>query len=513
MSQTTRPIIKKSFFLLLSLVWLSVMLRPAEAIPSLTFDISVDRFDDSPAASACTAAANDCSLRGAITFVNNVTAGSIVNISMPAGTYTLTTIGGNEDANATGDLDFTRYATITLSGAEIGPTIIDGNHADRVIDNRTGNLTLEHLTVQSGDLIAGISGGGGIINRGGRTLTLYDVLVTGNVVAGSANAIDIGGGIANYGDLYVTASQITDNSACGGGGLANYNGLLIMDHTYVARNEARSDDTCGDGGGITTLNPGIDPLELTYVQISDNSAKRGGGMFVNQDDTIITDSTFNDNTATNNGGGLYNYAEITLERVTLTHNQADGYGGGIANSDALTLKNVTVSDNGANSGGGLYNASGGPTITLDHCTIANNTASIAGAAYYGWTGSMTSLHNTILASLDPGNTWATAGVAAMTNLGYNLCSDSSCPFSDVYHDLVNVDPRLGPLAYYGGSNSTHSLLADSPGIDAADPAITLATDQRGFPRRDGDRNGSLIADIGAFEYSPVAWLPMILKVP
>src|SRR5688572_27110947 len=45
--------------------------------------IDVDRTDDAAAASACTAAPNDCSLRGAVSFAN-VNPGTTINV--PAGT-------------------------------------------------------------------------------------------------------------------------------------------------------------------------------------------------------------------------------------------------------------------------------------------------------------------------------------------------------------------------------------------------------------------------------------------
>jgi hypothetical protein len=512
MNLSSPPVLKKIIPILLILLWLSALFQPAQAHPSATFNIAVDMLDDDPAASACTTNADDCSLRGAIAFANNVTAGSTVTITIPAGTYVLTAAGADEDANETGDLDITRYNTITLSGAGTGSTILDGNHTDRVIDNRTGILTLEHLTVQSGSVAAGSGGGGGIVNRGGRSLTITGVHIQNNSVAGTNKSTDIGGGIANYGDLYATVSNFVNNEACGGGGLAVSTGSLLLDRCYISGNQARSEESCGDGGGITSLNPSLDLFEISFTQIDGNSGVRGGGMFINYDDAVITDSSFDGNTASTNGGGLYNYGAITLERVALTHNQASGFGGGIANSEELTLWNVTLSGNGASSGGGLYNT-GGSTMSLDHCTVAGNTATIAGTAYYGWTGSETTLHNNILAGTVPGNTWVNAGIAAIINLGYNLCSDTSCPLSTDDHDLVNIDPQLKPLGYYGGANLTMPLLPISPAIDTADPVITLISDQRGFPRADGNRDGSILADIGAFEYSPVIWFPQVLNFP
>src|SRR5438105_616173 len=51
-------------------------------------------------------------------------------IIVPAGTYTLTLAGANEDYAATGDLDI--RGDMTISGAGADTTIIDGGGLDRV---------------------------------------------------------------------------------------------------------------------------------------------------------------------------------------------------------------------------------------------------------------------------------------------------------------------------------------------------------------------------------------------
>src|SRR5207248_424021 len=63
------------------------------------------------------------SLRDAILGAN-ATPGADV-ITLPAGTYTLTIAGADEDAGATGDLDITD--DLTINGAGAATTIIDGS--------------------------------------------------------------------------------------------------------------------------------------------------------------------------------------------------------------------------------------------------------------------------------------------------------------------------------------------------------------------------------------------------
>src|SRR6185503_1199896 len=78
----------------------------------------------------------DCSLREAILAANaQVGADSVI---VPAGIYTLTIPGTDEDAGATGDLDI--RGDVTLTGAGTALTVIDGGGIDRVIEV-TGTVT------------------------------------------------------------------------------------------------------------------------------------------------------------------------------------------------------------------------------------------------------------------------------------------------------------------------------------------------------------------------------------
>ena len=88
-------------------------LLPITAVHAAT--ITVDRTDDTAAASACTAAPNDCSLRGAVVFAN---ANAATTINIPAGLYELSIDGTSESGLCTnpsiGDLDVTMSNTIIM---------------------------------------------------------------------------------------------------------------------------------------------------------------------------------------------------------------------------------------------------------------------------------------------------------------------------------------------------------------------------------------------------------------
>ncbi|HEX5832768.1 MAG TPA: hypothetical protein VFY34_02890, partial [Pyrinomonadaceae bacterium] len=177
--------------------------------------ITVDRTDDPSggslaAASACTAALNDCSLRGALQFAN-LPQNNNTTISLPANTYILSTNGssaGGCDGNAVGDLG--ANATMSIVGAGAATTIIrqtgtgPANDGDRVMCMNEP-FTLNLIYNFSGFTMVGgrdgtsagggtALGGGGIIGgEKGNVLTLTNVVLANNqvTVLGSAN---IGGG-------------------------------------------------------------------------------------------------------------------------------------------------------------------------------------------------------------------------------------------------------------------------------------------------------------------------------
>jgi hypothetical protein len=100
------------------------------------------------------------------------------------------------------------------------------------------------------------------------------------------------------------------------------------------------------------------------------------------------------------------------------------------------------------------------------------------------------LHNSIVAyGGTNGNSYG-----PVTDDGYNICSDGTAQlFGGSSYNFT--DPKLGPLANYGGPTLCMALLSNSPAIDFGDSSGIPNTDQRGYVRPFGAG-----ADIGAFEY-------------
>ncbi|MDH3622446.1 MAG: hypothetical protein OES69_02445 [Myxococcales bacterium] len=125
----------------------------------------------------------------------------------------------------------------------------------------------------------------------------------------------------------------------------------------------------GRGAGI--FNEG--DLTLTNSTVSGNSALLGGGIF-NEGDLTLTNSTVSRNTA-ESGGGIDNFGELTLTNSTVSHNTAvsgDGIfggAGGIYNQGTVMLINSTVSGNVAEVGGGIDNFG---ELTLTNTLVDND---------------------------------------------------------------------------------------------------------------------------------------------
>ena len=243
------------------------------------------------------------------------------------------------------------------------------------------------------------------------------------------------------------------------------------------------------GGGILSDSN----LTLTNVHLTGNQAAIGAGVALGFANGVFTGCTFSGNTATTNGGGIVYQGNdghiLRLVSSTVSGNSALGNGAGIEtlSTSGLTRLEVVNSTIANNTGGGSFTFNQG----------AGNTAT-------------TTFRNTIIAGNTPNNL-ATgtngSGAAINQSFGFNLSNDySGGGFTPLLVDIT-ADPRLAPLALYGGPTPTHALLAGSPALDAGHSSGST-TDQRGRTRPFDTPNvataaGGDGADIGAVEMHTV----------
>ncbi|MGI8788258.1 MAG: FG-GAP-like repeat-containing protein [Pyrinomonadaceae bacterium] len=282
-----------------------------------------------------------------------------------------------------------------------------------------------------------------------------------------------------------------------------------------------------------TLN-GITLLNGNGGGNSDPNYNGFGGCVTNTNGILtITNSTITNCEAGRDGGGIWNSGTLTVMNSTVSFNKTDlNYGGGIVNNGSGTAQviNSTIFANQANvsgfgfgSGGGIYNYWG--TLTVTNSTISGNAALTRNGGGIcnddGPHATATYIRNTIIS----GNTAQGApSDIFVTNAGNfdndrfysngnNLISTTNfigtVPGSNAINwqgtDILNTNPFLRFLGYYGGGTQTLALPAGSSAINngnncvltangCGDGNLAITTDQRGLSRQVGAN-----VDIGAFE--------------
>jgi hypothetical protein len=394
--------------------------------PLATTTFNVDRTDDPAGASACTAAANDCSLRGAVIAANaNASANPVVINLQPATTYFLTrTNATQENAASTGDLDITTSVhSVTIAGggsAAPNITIIDaaglntGNFRDRAFHVTKSSVTavFQNLVIQNGKATDdGTSGtstnptaqntnriGGGILNNGG-SVTLTNIALKSCQAIGKGDSLvnehttldALGGGLASVGatgNVIISDSSLTSNVAIGGNG-GNFNngagsnakggaiyfegGTLNIRGSRFLSNSANGG--MGGNGPGNQQNGGM------------GGTAHGGGAYIGGGTVTINNSTFESCAATggnsgtgqngtnagadSGGGGLFSLGSVTVLNSTFDKNSATG--GNAGHSFGPDCFGAHQSGDGGAARGGAILADGGSVI-INTATFANNLA-------------------------------------------------------------------------------------------------------------------------------------------
>ncbi|MCL4559124.1 MAG: right-handed parallel beta-helix repeat-containing protein [Chloroflexi bacterium] len=356
------------------------------------------------------------------------------------------------------------------------------------IDQWADNVSISNVVIRNGYLFqtSGISiesGAGIYIVSGPPTglVTLSNVIIEDNLLLSGADA----------GGTY-------------GGGIRALSRDLTLDHVIVRGNRA------GNGAGIVYSSPS-GTLTVTNSTVEGNTADNAGGISIYEDlHASITDSAISGNS----GGGIEFHGEAVLKNVTISGN-TDGFGlivYGDFNPASVSMENVTVSDNSFFDTAGIHAYGHDGEVTCNHCTVANNisTRSIYPSQIYAEGGAKISLTNTLV--VGTGNLCAQATAGILVSLGHNMANGATCNLSAA-GDLLTMTPDLGELVDNGGPTQTMALLLGSPAIDGADNSGPLA-DQRGISRMDGDLDGVVKPDIGAYEYVPppvYLYLPFVIQ--
>src|SRR5919106_307234 len=247
-------------------------------------------------------------------------------------------------------------------------------------------------------------------------------------------------------------------------------------------------------GDLTIAGTGVSSTLVSGALLGDRVLNVAASRVVTVQGLTIRDAT---------SGGVLNSGDLTMANVSVTMNTTGPLtgGGGIDNAAALTLANVTVSGNRAGTdGGGIFNSG---TVTLTNVTLSGNKGDRGGGLYTGPGGTLRLENSMVANNIDasPSNQRPDC-LGPLVSGGYNFVENAAgCAGITGAGDITALDPKLGPLLDNGGPTPTQAPAADSPLIDAGNPATAgsgsgacTASDQRGAPRALGVR-----CDIGAVE--------------
>ncbi|VAX18982.1 5'-Nucleotidase domain protein [hydrothermal vent metagenome] len=214
----------------------------------------------------------------------------------------------------------------------------------------------------------------------------------------------LGGGISckNNSNLTLSYLKILNNESLSGdyqyGG-----GILILDSEVEIRNCIISENRARRGGGINleNSNVNISNSEISNNEVSKNG--RGGGIWSRDSEMLIKNTKINSNNAFHplsslgnltEGGGVYlRNCQGKMDSIEVSYNHSDWVGGGLAIYDSdFIIKNSLIIGNSANllsnngEGGGIYyvNINEGYSLKLHDVRIENNYAESSGGgiSYY-----------------------------------------------------------------------------------------------------------------------------------
>lgn len=397
---------------------------------------------------------------------------------------------------------------------------IDGNDAPGFANRESNSLhvlvgsgtgwsaVLDGFTVYGGYNQVNYQGGAGLFNQNGFP-TVRDCIFVEN---DGRN----GGGIFNDGNSPARIEGcvfLTNRAANAGGAIYNYHASpTIADCTFV-QNESE-----GFGGGAIHADQ-VDTTNHIANCLFDHNIGTSGGALYNRNGAFISVNScfFTANTCSGDGAAVYQSGG----RVDLVD---CGFFGNVSGDDGavycgngggeLLMANCIATGNSATGDGGVLCCSSVANASIANCSFSGNSA-----AYYGGVSSVsgsgetylgnnicwsnTALHGSQLCVRNSGtlsveNCILQGGIAAVYSTATLNDAGGSLDADPLFNDPDGADNFLGSM------DDDLSLQTNSAAVDMGDNSAVPAgieTDWVGLQRiMDGDVNGSLIVDIGAYEF-------------
>jgi CSLREA domain-containing protein len=340
-----------------------------------------------------------------------------------------------------------------------GLTITDGS-----VTSPGGGIYARNSTLTIRNSIVNTNSG---FDGGGISIFQSTSEITNSTVRDNLATQSYGGGVFfGQSTATITNSTISWNSAPNEGGGVYVSWLSQVSITGSTININNSSSFLSLGGGIS--NDG--QVTITSSTISNNTAHYGGGIYSTgiEGQATITSSTISGNTANGDGGGVYVESGFTATNITnstISGNTANDDGGGVfvySGMTAINIINSTISVNSANYGGGIYGQS---SFNIGSTILSGNTAVTSGPDCYR-AGTLTSLGYNLVGYINSGScTFGTTDITGLNPL-LNPLADNGGP--TMTHALqagspaidtgnpscVGTDQRGAPRPIDGDSNES-----------------------------------------------------------
>ncbi|MFK7954705.1 MAG: choice-of-anchor D domain-containing protein [Lysobacterales bacterium] len=366
----------------------------------------------------------------------------------------------------------------------------------------SNNVASEGGGISSAGSVVTIDGGSlsrntAFLESGGGILATDAVYLTG--VSVSQNyAMFAAGGISGT-PVRISGGQVTGNTAgsiSGGGSF----GSLVGDYSAIVGVQVSNNVALGGFGGAFSVQGNLNISDSTF---SENSAAGNAGalFFGGYGVAVVRNSEFDNNSAAGAGGAVSAAGYLSIFDSTLSRNTASN-GAAINHSEGLLYwENVTASYNVSSS----VEADLNPAAVFSRAQMVISASTLVGNAPFGLTkvgggfGTVT-LRNSVIVDSSIGDCSDVDGIIS-ENVA-NFVADGSCNQNAV--DLLVGDPMLGPLFRISETNSVHFPEPGSVLVDSGSASECAMTDQTGIQRPvDGNADGFDECDRGSVEYVDV----------
>ncbi|MGA1865186.1 MAG: right-handed parallel beta-helix repeat-containing protein, partial [bacterium] len=330
------------------------------------------------------------------------------------------------------------------------------------------------------------------INFSGKAITIKSTdpndpnVVASTIIDGSKSGSVVTFNNGEYSNSILTGITIRNGHSNQGGGIYCASSPTII-QCIIEGNTASSEPPVWEdcGGGIYCA--GNSSPRIINCIIKENTGCNGAGICCGGDSSpTISQCMVRGNTTTAWGGGGIGSRDRSsplISQCTITENESATGGGGFGCIDQAkpTLTNCIITRN-LNGEGIICWEETTPTIV--NCTITGNQSS----GGINCASSSATITNCILWNNDP----------------FEIATDSQISYSDIQGghegtgninaDPLFIDPNLGDF----------HLRFNSPCIDAGTNISTVLVDKDGISRpQDGNGDGTLLFDIGAFEFANI----------